>query len=327
MIKALFSASVFALTLVGRGHADLYIGPDPGEWGLGSNWEFGVVPAVDSGVEAVINSGATVSYDAETLLDLRVNNGGAVTISNGSTWTQATTHWTQVNQGTFTLDDATFRREVGGYFVGSWPAGFEGGPVTSEINVVNDSELSLGAGGNLILGFTNYTTSTLNVEDSSIVVGGELWLGSNTADDNNQIVELNIANSSITTQGVVGLWVWDYAAVGSTMRINFSGEPGSYIEVADSIGMRADATGADNQATWESLWAVGVLTAFGESGLTGAFFEDYFATEGTSAREGAILGEPLVPYTLTLLVPEPSSALLLVGGAMTLLGLRRRRAA
>src|SRR5690606_5400318 len=100
----------------------------------------------------------------------------------------------------------------------------------------------------------------------------------------------------------------------------------SFIEVADSIGMRPDATGSNNQATWESLWDLGILTAFGESGLTGAFFSDYFTTEGTSTREGAIGGEALIPYRLTLQVPEPTSGLLLMGSAMSLLAMRRRRA-
>ncbi|RYD63066.1 MAG: hypothetical protein EOP84_33975, partial [Verrucomicrobiaceae bacterium] len=307
MIKALFSTTFLGLAMIGHLGAEIYTGPQQGSWGVPENWDTGFLPAVGSGGEATIANGATVDYDAAALNDLKVDFGGSLTISNGSTWSQTTTtHWTQINQGTLTLDNGSLRRGIAGNLVGSWVPGFDGAPVVSEINAKNGSEIEVGPGGNFILGFTNYTTSTLNLTDSSVVVGGELWLGSNTADDNNQIVTLNIADSTITTQGVVGLWVWDYAAAGSSFSINFSGDEGSYIEVADSIGTRPDATGANNQATWESLWDVGVLTAFGESGLTGAFFGDYFATEGTSLREGAVVGAPLIPYRLTLQVPEPS---------------------
>ena len=303
--------------------AATYIGPAAGAYGDGANWDTAAVPATATGESAVIGNGATVDYNGTTLLDLNVNGGGSLTVSGGSTLTTGQTNWSQINNGTFTLNGGTFSRTAVGNLVGSQVAGTAGSPTTSVLNVTNGSTISMQAAGasNLILGFTNFTKSTMNLTNSTVNLAGELWLGSNTTTDSNQTAELNIYNSSITTGGAVGLWIWDYAATGNSMKINFSGPAGSYIHAINSIGSRANATAANNATTWESLWALGILTAEGQSGLTGASFGTYFVTSGTAIRDTPTI----VDYRLTY-VPEPSGAMLAGLTGALLLGRRRRSA-
>lgn len=311
------SLLVLSVTML-PGAAALYIGPAPGDWNTASNWDTSTVPAISAGVPAVINNGATVDYPATPLGDLNVNAGGVLTISGGSRLKTDQTNWSQVNNGTMILDGGIFSRGTTGNLVGSQVAGVLNAPTTSVITATNSSTIEMIAPGasNLILGYTNFTNATLNLTDSTVRLGGELWLGSNTTTDSNQVAAVNINNSSIFTGGAVGLWVWDYAAAGSSMAIHFSGPAGSFIDVTDSIGIRANATGANNASTWESLWALGLLTAQNQSGLTGANFSSYFVTTGTAVRDAA-------PYRLTL-IPEPSAtALALVTGAL-FAGRRRR---
>ncbi len=301
--------------------AAVYSGPNPGDWNTAANWDTNAVPGTSTGTDAVISNGATVNYPGAALGDLNVNAGAALTVSGGSTLQTDQSNWSQINNGTFTLEGGIFRRTATGNLVGSQVAGTAGLPTTSVITATNSS-LEIGApatAANLILGFTNFTAATLNLQDSTVTIGGELWLGSNTVGDGNQTAVLNINNSSITTGGAVGLWVWDYTAEGNSLSINFSGPAGSFIDVANSIGLRAAGLPANNAATWESLWDVGVLTAQGQSGLTGGAFSSFFVTTGTNIRDTPTP----VPYRLTY-IPEPSGSLL-TAFAGTLLMARRRR--
>lgn len=305
--------------------ASTYIGPVSGTYATATNWDTGVVPATATGEATTISNGATVDYNGTTLGDMNVNGGGSITVSGGSILTTSQSNWAQINNGSLVLNSGTYKRTASGNLVVGFASGTAGSPTTGMITMTNGSSIQMTSGsGNLVLGAaggtaTSFTKSTLNLTDSSITLAGELWMGGNSTTDNNQVVDVNINNSSITsTTTGVGFWVWDYDATGSSMHINFTGAVGSSITVADSIGSRGAVSGQTNAATWESLWSAGILTAQGQSGLTGATFTDYFTTSGTSARDGG-------SYKLTL-VPEPSGAVM-AGLAAGALILRRRRRA
>lgn len=304
--------------------AATWIGPAAGSFGDAANWSTATVPATATGEAVLINSGATVDYNGTALTDFKVDAGSVVTITGGSTLKTDQTNWTQIKNGSLILDNGTLLRSTTGNLMGAYLSGTAGSPTTSVITATNNSTINIG--GNLILGGNsvtttniNYTNTTFNLSQSTVILGGEMWLGGNSTTDTNQTVTVNISNSSITSKGSVGFWVFDYNAAGSSMHLNFTGAPGSFIDVANSIGLRSSGGAANNAATWESLWDAGILTAQGQSGLTGALFGNYFVTSGTNIRDTGTA----IPYRLTL-VPEPSG-LLLAAATGSLLAARRRR--
>lgn len=296
----------------------LYIGPATGSWNNGEYWDTGEVPAPGAGESVEISSGATVDYPAGTLGDLIVGQDSVVKIAAGSTWRTQTTHWTQVNGGMLLLDSGNFVRETTGNFVLGFSAGSEDYPLVSSVMLKNGAVLSMTTPGttNFFLSFSNNTSSSLDLKDSALILGGEIWMGRDLYTDFNETADINLNNSSITAGGPVGLWIWDYAGRGNKFRINFTGAAGSYFEVADSIGIQDNGT-RNNATTWESLWELGILTAYGQSGTTAAAFSDYFVTEGSSERDA-------MPYRL-ILIPEPSMATLLSGSLVAGMLARRRR--
>jgi hypothetical protein len=320
ILIALSAMPAFAANYIGTGTSG-----SPGDYGTGTNWDTGTVPALATAGNSVsITNGSTVNYNGATLSDMVISNGNTLTVSAGSTLTAAGSQWAQVNGGTFAIDNGTYSRATFGAISVGQAAGTAGSPVTGVINILNHSTVSMPDVSNsskIVLSNASNTTSTMNLTDSTIVVGNEFWLGGNGTSDVNEIVNLNINNSSITTKatGSVGLWVWDYADSGNSMHINFNGPAGSFFQSADSIGSRNKGTGGTqtNNITWESLWDLGILTANGgKSGLTGDTFGTYFTTTGTSVRDGGA-------YTLNY-VPEPSGSVLASLTGLLLLNRRRR---
>lgn len=276
-------AGAFLTLATSSVHAATWVGAaNDGDWTNSENWDTGAVPNSANGDSITIPAGTQVDYPAATLGDLKAENGGSIRIAG--TLTQQTTHWTQINNGTLVIEgNGVFRRATG---------------------------------GNLVIGFTNASNSAVTISDSgALEVPGELWLGHNT-NNADHIAALNIVGGgSVFTQGAVGLWIWDYDAPGSSMSINFSGPAGGQITVSDRIGIRPFGGEANNQADWRDLWNLGLLTAEGVSGLTGASFDDYFRTSGTPLADNQ-------PYTLHYdPVPEPSSSVL---SALALAALTRR---
>lgn len=289
MKHKLTSYSLLALMAASPLSAAVWTGAVNNSWNEQQNWTPSGVPDLSAGETAIISNGNTVEYPSNELGDLIINNNGLLNILN-SAWIQSgSTHWTQVHNGSITLTSSTFTRT---------------------------------AAGNVVLSMTSNTNAVLAlVGGAELNIGGELWLGHNT-NKNNHTAAINISGSTIIANGTVGLWVWDALDPGNNFYINFIGSENSRIEVSDRIGIRL-ATGetSDNQATWEQLWDLGILTAEGKSGLTGDVFSDYFITEGTNVADG----QPYVLIYSPVAVPEPG-----VMGALALsvagLAFRRRRA-
>lgn len=259
-----------------------------GNWGTAGNWNPAQVPNVAGGDDAVIDNGATVTYVPGG--DLIINNGGSLAISGpGSTWRQTVTNWTQVWDGSLSVTD-------GGRFERT-------------------------AGGNLMLGQSGSNTNAeLNVfgPGSTVAIGGELWFGHSGTGQTNQVASINIGDGgSIIANSTVGLWLWDYDAPGNDFKITFERGPGSFIEVSNRFGIRENSGASNNQAQWQTLWDLGILNAWGNSGLTGAELLDFFEVTGSHLADGQ-------SYRITLVVPEPGRAALLAVAALGLM-LRRRR--
>ncbi|GAA5497388.1 hypothetical protein Rhal01_03582 [Rubritalea halochordaticola] len=221
-----------------------------GIWQTGLNWDTNSVPTAADDV--TISNGDTVTYVPGG--DLTVD-GGSVTVSGGSTLTQTASNWARINNGTLTLNDSTFSR----------------------------------AGGNVVLAFNTDNNSGINAVNSNFSIGGELWFGHNN-NTGNQVVSVNLTNSTIDANGVVGIWFWDTDAAGNSFSLNINGA-GSTVE--GRVGRR-NTGGSNNAVTWETLWDEGILTY---NGSNAGLFADHFITSGTAGT-----GD----YTLTS-IPEPSS--------------------
>lgn len=254
-----------------------WTGATDSAWETGSNWDTASAPNLDGTDNAFISNGDTVVYTPGP--DLTVNAGSTLTINGGSTWQQSPGNWSQINGGTLALDNGTFSRT---------------------------------GGGNLVLGFNDGDDATVTLENgAAITVGGEVWFGHNGTDRENQVVSVTIGGgSSITGSGGVGIWFWDSDTTGNDFNLNFVS--GTDVNTVNGrVGWRSSG-GSDNAATWEALWAAGILTVDG--GNAGSF-SDHFTTSGTAGT---------TDYSLqSIPVPEPGSmALMAVGG---LLIARRRR--
>ena len=89
-------------------------------------------------------------------------------------------------------------------------------------------------------------------------------------------------------------------------NLNFTGpgsvivDTGIFVVEQDSAGVFLPKGGLQpdlfTSNTYEDLWALGILQANGQSGMTGATFGDYFTTTGTAGMEN---------YTLTSLLATP----------------------
>lgn len=237
-------------------------------WQTAQNWDTDTIPtSVD---DVTISNGDTVSYVPGG--DLTISGGGSITVSGGSTLTQTASNWAQINNGTLYLDNGTFNR----------------------------------AGGNLVLAFGTNNNGNIVAANSSITLGGEFWFGHNL-NTGNQVISVNLTNTSIDANGAVGIWFWDTDAAGNDFTLNVNGG-GTTIE--GRIGRR-NTGGSNNAVTWETLWNEGILTY---NGSNSGNFSDHFETTGTAGTTG---------YTLVS-IPEPSAPALL-GLAGVALMLRRRR--
>ena len=265
-------ASAGALTMTGYSATVTWdAGGSDGIWQTAGNWDSDTVPATNDDV--IINNGDTVTYSPGD--DLKVEGGGSVTVSGGSTLTQSTSHWAQVNGGQFTLNN-------------------------SALNFTH-------ANNKLVLGLTTSSSATFVATNSTVSLAGELWLGHNN-NTGNQVISMDLTNSSIDANGAVGIWFWDTDASGNDFTLNINGG-GTTIE--GRVGRRNSVSGQENDVSWEALWNEGILTY---NGSNDGEFADYFITSGTPGTTG---------YVLTS-VPEPSSTAL-IGLAGVGFILRRRR--
>ncbi|BDS06543.1 hypothetical protein NT6N_15830 [Oceaniferula spumae] len=227
-------------------------------WQTATNWDPDGVPAFNDDI--TIGNGDAVTHTPAS--DLQINGGGSLTISGGSSWTQTTTHWTQIVDGTMTLDNGTFTRS---------------------------------SGGNLVLAFNANDNGVINATNSSINLGGELWFGHNlVSNTGNQVAQVTLNNSTIDANGTVGIWFWDTDATDTSMSINVIGA-GSTIEAR--VGRR-NTGGSDNTVTWETLWNEGILQYNG--GNDGSF-SDHFITSGTAGTVGYTLTSIPEPSSAALL--------------------------
>lgn len=267
------TTAMVAVTTLGIGAAQAVSvawdnGGGDNSWQTAANWDNDTVPVAADDI--TIGTGAAVNYTPGG--DLIVD-GGSLTISGGSSWNQAVGNWSQINGGTLTLDNGTFTRS---------------------------------AGGNLVLAFSADDHGIINATNSLIDLGGELWLGHNN-NTGNQTAQVNLTNSIIDANGVVGIWFWDSDAAGNSFSLNVNGA-GSSVE--GRVGRRN--TGETSSAvTWETLWSEGLLK-YDDS--NSGVFSDHFTTSGTAGT-----GD----YVLTS-VPEPSAPILLGLGALVFI-LRRRK--
>ncbi len=256
-----------------------------GDWNTAANWDPQQVPNLNGGVNALIDNGATVTYPASSLGDLTIDGDRILTISGGSTWQQTTTHWTRVNTGVLALDGGTFQRT---------------------------------AGGNVVLAFDSNETATLSLTDGAVFdVAGELWLG-HTAARENQVINVNIDDSTLTTGAAI--WLWDTDATGNDFNINFTGKDHATV-TTDWLGRRDTVHGGQNNVLWESLWDEGLLTVGGEGAAEGLVFAEFFQTSG---NPGPYNGAYTLEFT-GIPVPEPSTIALAVLGLVGLIGFGRRR--
>jgi len=233
-----------AICCVGAARADVITWDVPtGDWNVATNWSPQQVPNVNGADDAVIDNGGTVTWPSNTLGNMRTDGGKSVTIANGSTWVQSeNTHWTNINNGTLAIDNATFLRTVG---------------------------------GNTVVASNSNTTAELALTDSAaFTVGGELWLGT-TGGTTNQVATVNVDASSISARA---LWYWDTDAAGNDFSINFSGTDYASISV-DWLGRR-NTGGTANNVTWQTMWDEGLLLHEGQGAADGLSFDDYFTTTG-----------------------------------------------
>ena len=213
-----------------------------GDWNTAASWDVGVVPNPNGGTDVLIGNGATVTYPATALGDLRITGRKTVTIANGSTWQQTTTHWTQINDGTLAVDGGTFERT---------------------------------AGGNVVLAFNSNNSGVLDLTDGARVnIAGEVWLG-HTSARTNQTAQVNLNDSAISA---LALWYWDPDAAGNQFGIDVSGTGTSSIAV-DWLGRRAGGV-SQNNVTWQTMWSEGLLTFDGQGAADGLSFDDFFVTVG-----------------------------------------------
>ncbi|MGB0774497.1 MAG: PEP-CTERM sorting domain-containing protein [Akkermansiaceae bacterium] len=222
--------------------------------------------------DVTISNGDTVDYVAGA--DLSVTGGGSITVTGGSALKTDQGNWSQFNNGSVTLDNGTFTRT---------------------------------AGGNLVLGFDSSNTIAVGMSNSSnLTVGGELWFGRNVA-NTGVTASLTISDSTVAANGGVGIWFWN--SDNNNYNLNVVGIGSS---IQGRLGYEAtNGGGANNSATWESLWTLGILQ---HNGSSAGAFADHFETTGTAGNTN---------YTLTA-IPEPSSTALLGLGGLALV-LRRRK--
>jgi hypothetical protein len=261
----------------------------------------------DGGHAITIGNGAQVTYDAATLRDFnpQISNGpNSLTIKQGAKMTIKSFNtdedgvWTQFDSD-LTLDNGTFKR--------TWTAG---GSTT--------------AGG--ILMFGSWRSKEGQQIDVNIINGGRLendgqvWFGADEEHALNLAVHWTINNGTVDLTGgtypeqndsnivtadlafFFGTDIGDGDGNANTglpknedYTINFTG-PGSITVDHSGIKVyREDSIGlwTLTPSTYQDLWNAGILQANGQSGLTGATFNNFFSVTGSSGADN---------YTLTSLL-------------------------
>lgn len=246
-------------------------------WQTAGNWNPDGRPATGDDVTIATGDAVTLNpgFGGDHLI---INGGGSVTVSNGSSLRQSNSFGeeTFIDNGTLNLNDASYGLDNGGALT-------------------------------ILANSTNFS-GVINLVNSSIVTGGEIWLGSNTASSTNQTATINLTNSTIDSNGGVGIWFWDTNATDNNISININGGNSS---IESRIGRRLSGVASDNAVSWETLWNEGSLKF---NGANSGVFSDHFTTTGTVGTAG---------YTLNS-IPEPSSTALLGLGGLALI-LRRRK--
>lgn len=265
--------------------------------------------SLNGGETFIIGGGATVSYDGNTLGDLRIKQGSNLIIQEGATLAQTTlptwseNRWTQMDLSRLEINGGTFSR------TGAAPLG---GP-----------EDPLG-GGALIFGSwrgdDNFDTvnapQTISVsisEGGSLVNEGQLWFGGWEDHPEGLTVGMTIYDGSIDLTGgdVEGVGeeadadlVFTYGRNGAgdpkneNYSLNFAG-PGSL--TVDRSGIIVAVKDEDNvwtgldPITYEELWDMGILQSLGQSGLNDADFSEYFEVTGELGQDNYMLTSLLTP--------------------------------
>ncbi len=283
--------------------------PENGEWwdfpyNRASNWDGNSVPRVGDGEAALIGNGDLVVVSLRYYGHFVVDKGGEIEIDGGSEL-----NLSLALQGS--------------------------GPI---INTIKDGEVTLRNGAlfsmpdsYLGVGSASQSLATLTVAGQSEVnIGSTLIMGSPSGPS---ISTININDGRIIARGVPfepfyqgGMVLQGYGSPDNTLRINFSGPSGSYIELCSKdqdvssdhrILLISNEHSTITYATWSDLWDAGILTAEGRSGLTGDVFDDYFTAIYTNNDNDS--GRYILTYSP---VPEPSTVVLLM---LAGLGMARRR--
>jgi len=254
-----------------------------------------------------IGGGAEVKYIADGvvykdfLLNPNAESGGGIgpvsgVIKQGAvlelqTLNLGEDYWTEWD-GDLTLDGGTLKRTNGGggtsgaVLFGSWQTG---DTPNHQIDVTITNGGRIENTGFLLFGCWNDPAPGLSVhmtiDNGSIdLTGGDVYT---LNDSSSQNADLHFFYGTVNDTGV---------PKGESYVINFTG-PGTL--TVDRAGIRVHNIGAnfetwvDEAKTYEDLWAMGILRANGESGLTGASFGNFFNVSGTLGQDD---------YTLTSLV-------------------------
>lgn len=283
-----------------------------GEWN-DANWNGGMTPdevvgrmdgsngagSPNGGETFIIGGGATLSYDANAIgSDFRIKQGSNLIIHEGATWVQATdatwseNRWTEMDLSRLEIDGGTFSRtgvvpgEGGGALIfGSWRG-------DDNFGTVNGQNATPGR----VLG---QTTSISLTNGGRLENEGQLWFGGWEDHPPGLTVGMTIDGGTVDLTGgdVEGVGdeadadlVFTYGlddmgeSKNENYSINFTG-PGSI--TVDSSGIVVPIkdpndgwTGLD-PVTYEELWDMGILQAFGQSGATEASFEEFFSVTGS----------------------------------------------
>ncbi|MCW1884187.1 PEP-CTERM sorting domain-containing protein [Luteolibacter flavescens] len=262
-----------------------------GQYLTPENWVGGVLPNTAAGDTALITSGDVI-YTAGS--DLTVSNGGQLVIAGGS-WTQVGANsWLQLAGGSLIVAGGTFNQGTSGNI-----ARHSGTTITVTSGVANfTGDLTTDpAAGNF-----NFTGGTINLGgefkpiETFTMTGGEL---------NAALVSFSDGDGTLFFEG-------------GRISVNGAGPYGGFYGGGGAKALDF-SSGSSGQLYFRN-YSIADLTS------------DGFMTNGTIQYEGAIAPTAFnVVETgggvLVTVIPEPSTAMSLLGGLGTLLMVRRRRSA
>lgn len=280
--------------------AQTWSGATNSDWATGSNWSGGSVPAVDSGANAVINTGA-IQYNAGP--DFTLGGGGSFTL-NGGSWTQiGGISWINIGNagtaGTLNVAGGTFNMGT----AGNIRIGFGGG--AGVVNVTGGSFVDSGgfdlqsSGSFLISGGTASVANNLVVQSGStfgLSGTGALTVGNEFQPDHGSMTggTMNISNILAFQSGAASFTL-------SSGQMNIArGDffDGIFAPAGSYLNFNSGSTGIlfiDNRSTIGSLLTDGRIRI---DGVTNASAFDW-QTSGSGIQIN-LLPEP-TPIALLLL--------------------------